>query len=68
MGKKSDQEHLDQLRDAIVANPEQKAGWLARYLGQDNKTITRSLPLLEERGDLLAEDDAGRLSWFGKRK
>ncbi|MCI0394300.1 MAG: hypothetical protein L0332_08045 [Chloroflexi bacterium] len=67
MGRKSDEERLDEIRDAIVENPGHRPGWFARLLGYDNKTMTRALPQLEERGDLLAEDDDGRLSWQGRR-
>ena len=68
MARKANQQNLDQLRDTIIDNPEQKAGWFARNLGRDNKSVNRDLPKLEERGDLLAEDDNGRISWFGRRK
>jgi hypothetical protein len=68
MARKADDNRLDNLREAIVENPGRRAGWFARLLGEDNKTITRALPQLEERGDLLAEDEEGRLTWFGRRQ
>jgi hypothetical protein len=68
MSRKGEHERLDQLRDAIQDNPGHRAGWFARLLGFDNKTVTRALPQLEDRGELLAEDDDGRLSWFGRDK
>lgn len=68
MARKADHTKLDQLKDAIQANPGHRAGHYARQLGRDNKSVTRALPQLEERGDLLAEDDNGRLSWFGRRR
>jgi len=40
---------------------------VARHLGVDNKTVMRALVQLEDRGDLLVEDDGGRLSWAGRR-
>ena len=40
---------------------------LARRLGVHRSTIGRDLVHLEERGVLLAEDDAGRLRNFGRR-
>ncbi|MBX3060105.1 MAG: hypothetical protein KF770_26920 [Anaerolineae bacterium] len=67
MARRSNQHHLDELRDAIIEYPEQRAGWLARLLGRDNKTVLRDLPQLEARGDLLMEDDDGRLQWYGRR-
>jgi predicted transcriptional regulator len=68
MARKSNQENLDDLRDAIIEYPEQKAGWFARLLGRDNKSVLRDLPHLEERGDLLVEDDDGHISWYGRKK
>lgn len=68
MSRKAQQNKLNQLREAIKDHPEQKAGWLARFLGRDNKSVLRDLPILEERGDLLMEDENGRISWFGCRK
>ena len=68
MARKINHDNLDSLREAIISNPEQRAGWFARLLETDNKSITRALPQLEERGDLLMEDDNGRISWFDRRK
>lgn len=68
VARKADDNRLDTLCEAIVENPGKRAGWLARLLGEDNKTITRALPQLEKRGDLLAEDDKGGLTWFGRRR
>lgn len=68
MTRKANQENLDRLRDAIAENPEQRAGWFATLLGRDNKSVNRDLPKLEERGDLLMEDDNGHISWFGRRR
>ena len=68
MAREADQTKLDRLKDAIQTNPGHRAGHYARHIGYDNKSVTRALPQLEERGDLLAEDDNGRLSWFGRRR
>jgi hypothetical protein len=68
MARKTDQTKLDRLKAAIRENPGHRAGHYARRLGRDNKSVMRALPQLEERGDLLAEDDNGRLSWFGRRR
>lgn len=67
MGRKQNDARLDQIRQAIQENEAQKAGALGRMLGIDNKTIARALTQLEERGDLLYEDDEGQIGWFGKR-
>ena len=67
MARRANQHNLDTLRDTIIENPEHRAGWFASLLNQDNKSVNRDLPKLEERGDLLMEDDSGRISWFGRR-
>ncbi|MCP5094610.1 MAG: hypothetical protein GY943_03565 [Chloroflexi bacterium] len=68
MARKTNHQHLDRLRETIIENPNQKAGWFSRKLNRDNKSVVRALPQLEERGDMLMEDENGRLSWFGRRK
>lgn len=67
MSRPTDSDRLDAIRDTIQENPNRRPSWIARKLKLDNKTITRALPQLEARGDMLAEDK-GRLSWFGKRR
>lgn len=68
MARKGDAQRLDDIRDTIINNPGRRPGWLARMLGFDNKTMMRALAQLEDRGDLLVEDDRGRLSWFGRKR
>jgi len=68
MARKVNNEKLDALRDAIISSSGHKAGWFARLLGRDNKSVMRDLPRLEKRGDLLEEDDNGRISWYGRRR
>lgn len=68
MGRKIDNSRLNQIRDCVQKNPSKKAGWIARQLGLDNKTVQRALAQLERRGDLFSEDPKGGVSWFGKRK
>jgi hypothetical protein len=68
MARKGDAERLDAIRDAIIDNPGKRPGWLARRLGYDNKTVMRALTQLEDRGDLLEEDDRGRLSFFARKR
>lgn len=41
---------------------------LAEMLGVPASTVARALPEVEARGALLAEDDHGRLSFFGWRR
>lgn len=68
MARRRDDERLETIVDEIKRNPNRKPGWLARRLGFDNKTMMRALHQLEDRGDLLAEDDRGRLSWLRRRE
>ena len=68
MGRKADEGRLEQLERAIADYPDERPGFLARLLGLDRSTVMRDLPALEERGTLLAEDDRGRLSLFGRRE
>ncbi len=68
MGRKRDDQRLDEILATIQANPDTKAGSISTLLGLDDKTIQRALVQLADRGDLLAEDDHGRVSWFGRRQ
>lgn len=68
MSRKSDEERLNSIVETIRQNPAQRPGWLARRLGVDNKTMMRALAQLEDRGDMLIEDDRGGVSWFGRRR
>lgn len=68
MARKGDANRLDIILNTIIQNPGRRPGWVARRLGVDNKTVMRALAQLENRGDLLVEDDGGRLSWFGRKR
>ena len=68
MGRRKDDQRLNTIREMIQKHPDKKPAWIARQLGYDNKTVQRSLSQLEARGDLLQEDDRGRLRWFGRRQ
>lgn len=59
---------LEEIGDAIEHHPEQRSGWYADQLGLDRKTLHRALVQLEAKGELLAEDDRGRISWFRRKK
>jgi predicted ArsR family transcriptional regulator len=67
MGRKQDDQRLDEILAAIQSQSA-KAGTVGAWLGLDNKTVQRALVQLEDRGDLLWEDDSGKLGWFGKRQ
>jgi hypothetical protein len=68
MSKKVDEQRLNEAVEVIQENPDHKPGWFATLLGRDDKGFQRDLVHLEERGDLLQEDDHGRIRWFGRRR
>lgn len=68
MGRNRNDRRLDEICELLQGQSGQKAGTIAQQLGLDNKTLMRALTQLEDRGDLLFEDDDGRLGWFGKHK
>jgi DNA-binding MarR family transcriptional regulator len=68
MARKSDEGRLDEIRHTIQQHPGKRPGRIARLLGLDNRTMMRALPQLEARGDLLSEDENGRLYWFRQRR
>lgn len=68
MGRSRDDQRLDTIRDLIQEYPDHKPAWIARQLGYDKKVVQRALSQLEERGDLIYEDERGRLGWFGRCK
>ena len=55
---------LMQMVSLLQRNPRLTQGEMARQLRLDRSTVLRSLPMLEERGILLVEDDAGQLSIY----
>ncbi len=68
MGRKRDDQRLDEILAVIQSHPEQKVGTIGTLLGLDDKTIQRAFVQLEDRGDLLQQDDEDKVSWFGKRQ
>ena len=66
--KKGRQERLEQMTELIAEHPEGiQQSELAQLLGIPRCTVKRDLPILEDRGVLLAEDEQGRLSLFRRR-
>ena len=68
MGRSRDDQRLDAIRDMIQQCPDRKPAWIAQQLGYDKKIVQRALSQLADRGDLMWEDDQGRLHWFGRSK
>lgn len=61
--KQGKQQRLDQY-EALLAETPLTAAELAYRPGVPRSTVIRDLPLLEERGLLLSEDEEGRLHMF----
>ncbi|MBP8003252.1 MAG: HTH domain-containing protein [Chloroflexi bacterium] len=65
--KKVKQERLSHLMAYLEENDEATQAELARYLKVPRSTVHKDLTCLEDTGVLLAEDNNGRLSLFGRR-
>lgn len=68
MGRKTKPERLETLYEAVETYPGNRPGFLARILGMERSTVTRTLPALEEEGYLLTEDNKGGLWPFCRPK
>lgn len=68
MARKPQDERLESIYNKINEHPGKKAGFIARLLGLERSDVTRSLPTLNDKGFLLAEDDKGGLWPFSKNK
>lgn len=67
MGRKANDERLEEIYDTIERNPGRRAGWIARLLGLNRSEVTRALPAMEQKGYLLAEDEDGQLWPYDKK-
>lgn len=68
MGRKADANRLQDIARFVEEHPGCRPVDIAQQLDADRSTITRSLPMLEERGILFSEDARGRLWPFGKHR
>lgn len=64
MARRADGKRMTELAEAIRRNPNMRPGELAEALSWHRSSVTRCLPILEEAGILLVEDEAGRLTHF----
>ncbi len=62
--KREKQQRLQRYAQVLTEAGPLTAAELAYRLGVPRSTVIRDLPLLEEQGLLLAEDQAGRLHLF----
>jgi predicted ArsR family transcriptional regulator len=68
MARKTSNQRVERIAQAVKSNSGKRAGYIAQKLGLHRSSVTRALPALEEAGILLTEDDHGRLFYVGRRK
>lgn len=68
MARKAQNERLENIYDSIEDNPGERPGFFASLLNIPRSSVTRSLPVMEEEGYLLSEDEKGGLWPFGRKK
>ena len=68
MARPTNDERAERIYRTIEEHPGKKAGLIARLLGLNRSEVTRSLPVLEDRGFYLTEDARGGLWPFKKSK
>jgi len=68
MARKTSNQRVERIAQAVQSNPGKRAGYIAQKLGLPRSSVTRALPALEEAGILLSEDGHGRLFYVGRRK
>ena len=67
MARLANQHKVETIYQQIEEHPGKKAGMIARLLGLNRSEVTRSLPVLEEKGLLVSEDEKGGLWPFRKK-
>jgi Mn-dependent DtxR family transcriptional regulator len=67
MARQTNQQKVEKIYDKIQENPGKKPGVIARILGVNRSEVTRSLPVMEEKGLLVSEDEKGGL-WPYRKK
>lgn len=66
MGRKANNNRIEQIGRYVDTHPGSKPIDIARGLGLEPSSVTRLLPALQDQGILLSEDKKGRLWPFGK--
>jgi hypothetical protein len=61
MARPANHNRVEKIYRTIEEYPGKKAGFIARLLGLNRSEVTRSLPVLEDQGLRLSEDDKGGL-------
>ena len=65
--RQTNQKRLEAIWRTVEENPGIRAGRVARNLDLHRTVVMRALPVMEEEGLLLSEDDQGRL-WSWRRR
>jgi len=68
MARQANHTRLEGIYCKIEAYPGKRPGTIARLLGVNRSEVTRALPVLEEKGLLLIEDDKGGLYPYRQEK
>lgn len=68
MARRTNEDRVQAIGQLVQANAGLTYSALAELLGVPASTVMRALPDVEAQGILLAEDDKGRLSFFGRRR
>ena len=68
MARPKNMMRLSQIYCKIEAYPGKRPGTIARLLGVNRSEVARALPVLEEKGLLLIEDDKGGLYPYRQEK
>ena len=68
MARPANHDRAEQIYRTIERYPGKKAGLIASLLGLHRSEVTRSLPLLEEHGFLIYEDEEGGLYTLHDKK
>lgn len=64
MARPANYDKVEKIYHKIEEHPGQTAGFIARLLRLNRSEVTRSLPVLEEKGLLVYEDEEGGLYPF----
>ena len=68
MARPANRKRVEKIYRKIEEHPGKKAGLIARLLGLNRSEVTRSLPVLQDRGLFVSEDEKGGLWPFHKNK
>ncbi len=68
MARKPQQDRVEDIFRVLNENPGERPAEIAQRLGLNRSEVTRYLPLLEEQGLLVSEDQKGRLWPFPPKK